>query len=115
MRRRGTKAAPRIQGCAVCPTLPPPPHPAGRNLVKYLLDNNLASEIRVVDKRLPFMAFLAPDHKAAMEAGCVECVQADCSDDSMLERALAPPPAGGAGTYAVNQVVEKARGQGDAV
>ncbi len=30
----------------------------GRNLVKYLLDNNLASDIRIADKRAPFMAFL---------------------------------------------------------
>lgn len=30
----------------------------GRNLVKYLLDNNLASDIRVADKKAPFMAFL---------------------------------------------------------
>jgi dTDP-D-glucose 4,6-dehydratase len=30
----------------------------GRNFVKYLLDNNLASDIRIADKRMPFMAFL---------------------------------------------------------
>lgn len=30
----------------------------GRNFVKYLIDNNLASEIRVADKRVAFMAFL---------------------------------------------------------
>ena len=30
----------------------------GRNLVKYLLDNNLASDIRIADKKMPFMAFL---------------------------------------------------------
>ena len=30
----------------------------GRNLIKYLIDNNLASDIRVADKKAPFMAFL---------------------------------------------------------
>jgi len=61
----------------------------------------------VVDKRMPFMAFLkfvrawarwmcaaritsrracSPDHKAAIENPIVECVQADVSDDEYLER-----------------------------
>jgi dTDP-D-glucose 4,6-dehydratase len=30
----------------------------GRNFVKYLLDNNLAADLRVVDKKLPFMSFM---------------------------------------------------------
>ena len=36
----------------------PVPLVVGRNFVKYLIDNNLASEIRVADKRVAFMAFL---------------------------------------------------------
>ena len=36
----------------------------GRNLVKYLLDNNLASDIRIADKRAPMMASLRCDESA---------------------------------------------------
>ncbi len=36
----------------------------GRNLVKYLLDNNLASDIRIADKRAPMMASLRCDESS---------------------------------------------------
>ena len=39
----------------------------GRNLVHYLVENNLASKIRVVDKVLPATAFLSAAHKAAFD------------------------------------------------
>ena len=39
----------------------------GRNLVQHLVENDLASKIRVVDKVLPPTAFLSPSQKAAFE------------------------------------------------
>ena len=35
----------------------------GRYLAKYIHDNNLASELRLVDKHLPELAWLAPEFK----------------------------------------------------
>jgi nucleoside-diphosphate-sugar epimerase len=61
----------------------------GRNLTKYLHDNNLASEIRIVDKHLPELAWLAPEFKEACSRE--RFVQADAAQesayhDSMLHR-----------------------------
>lgn len=47
----------------------------GRNFVKYLVDNNLAAKIRVVDKVLPSTAFLGDDHQAAFNNPIVEYQQ----------------------------------------
>jgi nucleoside-diphosphate-sugar epimerase len=102
----------------------------GRNLVKYLLDNSLASAIRVADKRAPFMAFLSADHKAAFaNKDVVEFMQVDVSEDDMLEAAFAPPRgdagggggggggagggAGGGWDYVVNLAAETALGKKD--
>ncbi|KAF2025222.1 NAD(P)-binding protein [Setomelanomma holmii] len=49
----------------------------GRNLTKYIHDNNLASEIRIVDKHLPELAWLAPEFKEACSRE--RFVQADAS------------------------------------
>ena len=86
----------------------------GRNFIKYLVDNALASRIRVADKRAPFMAFLSPDHKAALAASVVEFVQVDMSDDDMVERAFEPPREGGeTWDFVVNLVAETALGKAD--
>jgi len=71
----------------------------GRNLVKYIIDNNLASFVRIVDKKAPFMAFLSSDYKASIleSQHVVECVQADVSDDDMLEKSFFSPPRDGCG------------------
>ena len=52
----------------------------GRNLTKYLHDNNLASEIRIVDKHLPELAWLAPEFKEACSKE--RFVQADAAQES---------------------------------
>lgn len=44
----------------------------GRHIVEYLVDNNLASVIRVVDKVPPQIAWLNDRHKAAFESPSVE-------------------------------------------
>lgn len=91
----------------------------GRNLVKYLVDNNLASAIRIADKKAPFMSFLSPDYKAAiLENPVVECIQVDVSDDDMLGQAFAPPSsaAGGASgnwDFVVNLAAETALGKSE--
>lgn len=58
----------------------------GRNLTKYIHDNNLASEIRIVDKHLPELAWLAPEFKEACSRE--RFVQADASQDSMFRYAM---------------------------
>lgn len=86
----------------------------GRNFVKYLIDNNLASEIRVADKKAPFMAFLNADHKAGLENPCVNFVQADVSDDEHLDRVFAEPSTGGPGfDYVINLAAETGHGKSD--
>lgn len=47
----------------------------GRNFVKYLVENNLAAKIRVVDKVLPSIAFLGPEHQDAFNNPVVEFMQ----------------------------------------
>ncbi|KAF2831271.1 NAD(P)-binding protein [Ophiobolus disseminans] len=56
----------------------------GRNLTKYLHDNNLTSEIRIVDKHLPELAWLAPEFKEACSRE--RFVQADASQERSLPR-----------------------------
>ncbi len=98
----------------------------GRNLVKYIVDNNLASFVRIVDKKAPFMAFLSSDYKISIleSQQLVECVQADVSDDEMLEKAFFSPPREGFGPpmeagsslswdYIVNLAAETTLGKRD--
>ena len=49
----------------------------GRNFVAYLVENNLASEIRVVDKALPATAYLSDAHKKIFEDKRVDFRQAN--------------------------------------
>lgn len=49
----------------------------GRNLVKYLLQNELVSFIRVADKILPVMAYLHPEMEAIFESPLIQFVQCD--------------------------------------
>lgn len=49
----------------------------GRFLALYLHNNNLASEVRLVDKQLPELAYLAPEFKDACSRD--KFMQADAS------------------------------------
>lgn len=49
----------------------------GRHLALYLHENNLASEVRLVDKVLPQLAWLAPEFQEACSKD--KFVQADAS------------------------------------
>lgn len=51
----------------------------GRFLAKYIHDNELASEIRLVDKVLPQLAWLAPEFEKACSG--VNFMQADASQE----------------------------------
>jgi len=78
---------------------PPPPAPTGpgvlvlggcgfvgRHLVALLVKQGVP-RIRVVDKLMPAMAFLAPDHKEAFAAPAVEYRQADISRQAGVDKA----------------------------
>ena len=62
----------------------------GRNLVKYMVDYQLASYIRVVDKQVIQMAHLSPAYLEALSK--VDVMQADLSLQEHVERAFAAPP-----------------------
>lgn len=54
----------------------------GRHLVQYLLDNDLASEIRVADKMIPTVAYLNERHKTAFANPKVEFMSANLMNKS---------------------------------
>ncbi|KAF1840422.1 NAD dependent epimerase/dehydratase family protein [Cucurbitaria berberidis CBS 394.84] len=56
----------------------------GRHLAKYIHDNKLASEIRIVDKHLPELAWLAPEFKEACSRE--RFIQADAAQEKSLPR-----------------------------
>lgn len=56
----------------------------GRFLARYIHENNLASDIRIVDKQLPELAWLAPEFAVACSAG--RFVQGDMSRDYTAEK-----------------------------
>jgi nucleoside-diphosphate-sugar epimerase len=59
-------------------------HPGflGRYLALHIHENNLASEVRLVDKLLPQLAWLAPEFSEACSAD--KFVQADASRERTL-------------------------------
>jgi len=61
----------------------------GRNLVKFLVDNQLASFIRVCDKGLPATTYMSPTHQAAFSNPAVEFKQADLSKPDHAKKAFA--------------------------
>jgi len=58
----------------------------GRNFVKYLVDNNLASKIRVVDKVLPSTAFLGQAHQDAFNNPIVEYMQGNLTSAASIAK-----------------------------
>ncbi|KAJ3038679.1 hypothetical protein HDV00_000428 [Rhizophlyctis rosea] len=61
----------------------------GRNFVAYLVENNLASDIRVVDKALPATAYLSDAHKKIFEDKRVDFRQANLVNPAAAEKAYA--------------------------
>lgn len=63
----------------------------GRFLANYIHQNKLASTLRIVDKQLPQLASLAPEHKEACSVD--RCVQADASREHSQPRIFDLPAA----------------------
>jgi len=61
----------------------------GRNLVKYLVDNNLATHIRVLDKVLSVTSFMSAEHRAAMDDSRVVYKQANLSSPASIKKNFA--------------------------
>lgn len=61
----------------------------GRFLVRYIHDNKLASELRIVDKVLPQLAWLAPEFEEACNNSIF--VQADASREQSMARIFDRP------------------------
>ena len=57
-------------------------------VVAWLVDRGLCARIRVVDRTMPAMAFLAPVHKAAFAAPEVEYKQADLTRQAGVDKAF---------------------------
>ncbi len=60
-----------------------------RHLVQYLIDNNLASKIRVADKQLPVTAYMTEHFKKYYSNPIVEFKQANLSNPDHIKRAFA--------------------------
>eukprot|EP00742_Colponemidia_sp_Colp-10_P003527 GILJ01003755.1.p1 GENE.GILJ01003755.1~~GILJ01003755.1.p1 ORF type:complete len:389 (+),score=54.05 GILJ01003755.1:57-1169(+) len=58
----------------------------GRHLVKYLVDNELASKIRVIDKQLPATSYFHSVHLAAFASPIVEAKQGDLTRQATVTR-----------------------------
>ena len=61
----------------------------GRNLVVYLVKNDLCSSIKVADKALPMTSWLTPEQKTCFEK--VTFVQANLSKDNFLAKVFSAP------------------------
>ncbi|OQR93772.1 hypothetical protein ACHHYP_02280 [Achlya hypogyna] len=62
----------------------------GRNFVKFCVDNELCSYIRVADKSMPEISYFNESHKAAFASDNVEYIQADLTRDVHVEKAFKP-------------------------
>lgn len=85
----------------------------GRNFVKYLVDNNLAAKVRVVDKVLPATAFLGEAHAATFANPIVEYVQGNLNSVASITKCFTLE--GGKFNLVFNLAAETKYGQTDAV
>lgn len=60
----------------------------GRGLLRYIAEYQLASHVRVVDKRVPAMCFLTPEYEDLLGLPYVEVLQADLSTPEHVDRAF---------------------------
>lgn len=60
----------------------------GRNLVRYLVEEELCSLIQVADKSIPSLGFFLPEHKAAFEAKEVNFMQCDLTRPAHIDKAF---------------------------
>lgn len=83
----------------------------GRNLVQYLVENNLAEKVRVADKVLPALAGLSAAQKAIFESDKVEFKQVNLSRQAMVQKVFDD----GKWDYVINLAGETKYSQADAV
>ncbi|XP_046857519.1 dTDP-glucose 4,6-dehydratase 2-like [Xenia sp. Carnegie-2017] len=83
----------------------------GRNLVTYLVENDLCSKIRAVDKVPPQTAWLNERHKQAFENSSVEFKSANLVHTSSAEKAFQD----GAFDFCINLAAETKYGQTEEV
>jgi len=84
----------------------------GRNFVKYLVDNDLASEIKVLDKLPVSLAFFSETHKKAIENEKVTTKQANLCSPTSIEKFFATE---GTWDIVVNLAAETKYGQTEEV
>ncbi|XP_073814274.1 uncharacterized protein isoform X1 [Musca autumnalis] len=88
----------------------------GRNLLTYLVDNNLTAEIRVVDKTPPQMAWLNAKQSKAFDNEKVEFCSANLINASSCKNAFVPhPTTGRSWDIVINCAAETRPNQTDAV
>jgi len=86
----------------------------GRNFVQYLVANNLAGKIRVVDKVLPSTAFLGQPHQNAFNNPIVEYTQGNLTSAASIAKVFTIE-GGGKFNLVFNLAAETKYGQTDAV
>ncbi|KAI9094380.1 hypothetical protein DFS34DRAFT_643409 [Phlyctochytrium arcticum] len=86
----------------------------GRNLVAYLLDNNLVETVRVADKALPATAYLSEQHKKTFDDKRVEFRQANLTNAASTEKVFTRDD-GKEFDYVINLAAETKYGQSDEV
>ncbi|KAH8330386.1 hypothetical protein KR067_002021, partial [Drosophila pandora] len=88
----------------------------GRNLATYLLDNELAQEVRIADKTPPQMAWLNEEQSALFESDRLEFCSANLINAASCKAAFAPhPTTGRAWDIVINCAAETRANQDDAV
>jgi len=85
----------------------------GRNLVKYLVDNQLTSYIRIADKVLPPTAFLGRVHQEAFDSTGVEFMQANLTSPASITKIFTVD--GGKFNFVFNLAAETKYSQTDEV
>jgi nucleoside-diphosphate-sugar epimerase len=87
----------------------------GRHLVKYLIDNNLVSRIRVADKQLPVTSYLGAEFKPLFENPIVEFKQANLSNAATVKKIFTVENDAYKFKYVVNLAAETRYGQEESV
>uniref|UniRef100_A0A1A9W5Q6 NAD-dependent epimerase/dehydratase domain-containing protein n=1 Tax=Glossina brevipalpis TaxID=37001 RepID=A0A1A9W5Q6_9MUSC len=88
----------------------------GRNLITYLVENDLSQEIRVIDKTPPQMSWLNAKQMKAFESEKVEFCSANLINLNSCKNAFAPHPATGRNwDLIINCAAETRPNQTDAV
>jgi len=86
----------------------------GRNLVKFLVDSNVAAKIRVIDKVLPATAFFGAEHQKAFDNPIVEYKQGNLTSVVSINKCFTIE-GGGKFNFVFNLAAETKYGQTEEV